>query len=364
MDNYKKYNNILVEPYKAVYFNLPKVASTTMMSYLVEVLGMEKKAKYESGFGLHLLDNYPFPYATYEELDTKYKHFLKFTIVRNPWDRLVSCYKNKFNPEHPRIRQGKVMAPFVPYGEAFWAHMTFKDFVNSVCHISDWEAERHFKSQYIELCNSGGRINMTFIAKLAHFKADMEIIQQHTGLPNLPFAQHKKSHRNPYTTFYDGELAEKVAKRYATDIALFHYQFGEQKSVDIHFLKDKPEWNISPISSKNYLISSARNNELSNTSSKNLQKRRKIIFYKDQSAILSEKSALITQELHELEIERTNEEEKRLQYQSSVEELAHQLDKQADELAQISAKIDALKSSYFWKLTMPIRWLIQKMITT
>lgn len=360
MDTYKKHRNILIEPYRAIYYFLPKVASTTFKSYFVEALGMEKKAHYEKGFGLHNGLDYPFPFALQEALEAKYADYFKFSTVRNPWARLVSCYVNKFDPQNKKIKQGLVLGPFKRFGKAFWPDMTFSDFVDAVCHIPDWEADRHFRSQYYQLSERGGRIDLTFIAKIENLASDLEIIQGHTGLPKIELPRYKQSSKKHYTTYYDKALQLKIAERYATDIDLFGYTFGEQKTPSIHFLKDKPVWEVSLPQSKNHLISSAKSKELLKGSQLSNKLWNAKISMKKELESLNNQSLLITQNLKELEVEIIDLEEKNKQHLLLHENLQSELKNKEDELNLISHNIDDLKSTWFWKLSSPLRWILKK----
>ena len=101
-----------------------------------------------------------------------------FGFVRDPYARLVSCYRHKI--ERPR-QQGKRMSPiFWVYGRAFSLQMGFPEFVRAVAAVPDERAEKHFRSQTRFLYRDGRPI-VDFVGRLENFESGLG-----RGLPAHP----------------------------------------------------------------------------------------------------------------------------------------------------------------------------------
>ena len=90
-----------------------------------------------------------FPYVKKYKTNKEYNHYFKFCFVRNPWDRLVSCYKNKISFDES-AKGTQVENNFIRYLKkikAFKQGMTFDEFVDVVSSIADEKSESHFERQ-------------------------------------------------------------------------------------------------------------------------------------------------------------------------------------------------------------------------
>lgn len=144
--------------------------------------------------------------------------YYSFAFVRNPLDRLYSCYAQKI-VFYSRMRKLPIL--FWRYGDTFHPDMTFEEFVKVVADIPDAIADRHFRSQHRFLY----RRNKPVVDDIFHFETlgeDWETIRRRFGLPALE--HHNRSPRSVYTEAYTPELARIAARRYEKDIRLFGYE--------------------------------------------------------------------------------------------------------------------------------------------
>jgi hypothetical protein len=108
--------------------------------------------------------------------------------------------------------------------------MSFQEFAEAVCQIPDEEANPHFRSQHIFVCDEGSGKNLLadFVGRFENLEADFEYVTKRIGIDaQLPHAADTSSIRSsrPYRDFYDEKLARMVGERYREDIEIFGYSF-------------------------------------------------------------------------------------------------------------------------------------------
>ncbi|HSQ36299.1 MAG TPA: sulfotransferase family 2 domain-containing protein [Acidimicrobiia bacterium] len=144
-----------------------------------------------------------------------------FGFARDPYARLVSCYRHKILAER---RRGKRLSPlFAVYGRAFSLQMDFPEFVRAVAAVPDERAEKHFRSQTRFLFRDG-RPLVDFVGHLERFDEDWAEVCRHTRLQPVARAYNVTgADRPPLEEWYDPELLTLVERRYAEDFALLGY---------------------------------------------------------------------------------------------------------------------------------------------
>jgi hypothetical protein len=141
-----------------------------------------------------------------------YKEYFKFAFVRNPWDRLVSCWQNKVVGENYfRFSDDRLLAM-----------QTFRNFVDFVGNQNIEQCDHHIRLQQklIDL-NS-----VDFIGRFENFNADLEKVIKIIGIKSTTINHSNRSaNRFDYREYYDAHLKEKVAGIYHKDINIFKYEF-------------------------------------------------------------------------------------------------------------------------------------------
>lgn len=137
-----------------------------------------------------------------------YTDYVKFTFVRNPWDRVVSCYFNKV------VR--KAYSPFEEcYGKDFEYFVRFIDRQNLL------EGNTHISLQI-------GQIPMEeidFIGRLENFSEDFSYALSLVGIEYKCLLHKNKTNHLHYSKYYTDETREIIARKYQPDIEAFGYQF-------------------------------------------------------------------------------------------------------------------------------------------
>ena len=190
------YNITICHQRKFIWFRVAKVGTRTILNYLKE---NEVPLDVEHGSWLH-----------YPELS--FDSYFKFAFVRNPWDRLISCWNNKV------VKQN-----YFRFDDNNYKKMkVFENFVNYVSGLSIDKCDRHLRSQSALI-----DLNMLdYLGRMETFDDDASYIFQVLGLPKNKIA-HKNvtSNKQSYEAYYNDHLAKKVAQIYRKDIQIFGYQF-------------------------------------------------------------------------------------------------------------------------------------------
>lgn len=218
--------SVFLKPYNAVYIDIAKVASSSLKAVFASVLGIDLA---QVGGNPHDVQ-FPRPPEANRAGQRLYPGLYTFAFVRNPWDRLLSCYRDKIQGEvadFTLFSQSGVARCLARF-DAFSANMSFEEFVYAVSSIPDADADEHFRSQHKFLTNDQGEIAVDFVGRYETLDADFRYVAERIGLPegiSLPRLQ-----ANPrvvfYTDYYTATTRDIVAARFAQDIALFSYHCG------------------------------------------------------------------------------------------------------------------------------------------
>lgn len=237
---------VVSDDLRFIYFVIPKVACTSIKTALLPLFETDTAACAPSiregialDFDVHRIFGRSECQVNRTQLDKRlgrgeYREYFKFAFVRNPWDRLVSCYSDKILDVHD-IELGE--PPFRERdrgkGNKLVKGMPFAEFVETVCEIPDEEANMHYRSQHEAVCGSGKDkpILADFVGRFENLAADFAVVAERLGRAQgirLPHRFRSVSRASrPYTEFYDSRLRDLVHERYREDIDIFNYTFGE-----------------------------------------------------------------------------------------------------------------------------------------
>ena len=143
--------------------------------------------------------------ATRDEWDS----FYRFTVVRNPWARVHSWYRNVMRYRR-RWRGGRA---------------TFAEFV------AGWGEEPKdgwaLRPQLYWIADFDGSLPYHRVIRFESLAEGAAEVFRDLGLSNVTLPHALNYGAPDYRSAYDDESAERVAERYADEIARFGYSFDE-----------------------------------------------------------------------------------------------------------------------------------------
>lgn len=138
-----------------------------------------------------------------------------FTVVRNPFARLVSVYRDFFETNHARFMYSDYLFGILK------PDISFAEFVSRISQIPDRLKDQHFKPQHEFLKpyeNKGFSI--------AWFKLEEPaLLQSFLKEQGMELSHRNKSQSDyDYTTYYNAGLLKKVYALYREDVDKFGYR--------------------------------------------------------------------------------------------------------------------------------------------
>ena len=199
---------IYIPHLKLVYYPIPKVACTSIKTSIAKVCNLPAKHPHEWFY----TSNKFFCVAKkgMEITNPNKGDKFRFAFVRNPFDRLVSCWANKVGSKRGKDKT----LPKLP------RNISFEKFVDYVINVKPQQANVHVRPQY-------NFLNM----KVVDFFGRFETINKDWGtvcsMLNIktPLPHRQISNHAHYSTYYTDDLREKISLYYKKDLECFGYDF-------------------------------------------------------------------------------------------------------------------------------------------
>src|SRR5262245_22457624 len=186
---------------QCVFVHIPKTAGTSICTALEQIRDRSV--------------NEPFhDHRTIQELravlsPSDFTSYFKFTFVRNPWDRVVSWYKNLMEDPMQAQRFGVVTG------------CSLHTFLTDCGNIWGLQSQLHW------IRDADGSIPVDFVGRFENLIADYAKVCRAIGVTEDRLVQRAGAEdRRPYTAFYDDKTRRLVGDRYAEEIELLQYRFG------------------------------------------------------------------------------------------------------------------------------------------
>lgn len=224
----KKFNKGQLKRYKKMFIHIPKTGGLGLRKYW-------KCCGRRHPTALELKNKNPMKF---------YKSF-KFCFVRNPWDRMVSCYfylksggyrakvvsKKSQNKKSYRSKYGDINRKIVDYVNS----VSFDDFVYNITEFfpggSFYIKQRWLKypvwvqPQYLWVCDQNDNIIVDKILKFEDYKDNVELLNNLFDIETKSNKKVNSSKHSNYREYYNIDTLDYVSSIYKKDIELFDYSF-------------------------------------------------------------------------------------------------------------------------------------------
>ena len=194
---------VIVQQHGYAYLNMPKAACTSIKEAIGKQLGHDA-AWLRSASGLR---------CAARDI-AKRTDLFRWTVVRHPAARLVSCWTETRTPRDRILQLNR--------GLRLKAGLPFPGFVRAVAIEDDWRANAHYAQQSY-LCRDRGEWLIDMHFQLESLGDSWPAIQLLTGLGDLVHL--RRSEHKPWREYYTAELRSLVETRYADDFEAFGYEW-------------------------------------------------------------------------------------------------------------------------------------------
>lgn len=148
--------------------------------------------------------------------------YFLFSVIRNPWDRMVSLYLWGVNRGEKDSKELEI----------WWRGYSFEKFIKGVFENTHNEYNGHrYKTQLEWVSDDDKNILVDFFMMYENLDKDFSQLLHKLNLPQFSLLKHNTAHsksgktRKHYSHYYNNLTAEMVSRKYAEDIKFFKYQF-------------------------------------------------------------------------------------------------------------------------------------------
>ena len=163
------------------------------------------------------------PLIRYRKYDpVKFDVFFKFSVVRNPWDRMVSSFHY--------LKQGGIGFFDKDFSDKYLLDCNeFSDFLAKMMQDKKFESKVlswvHFVPQINFLSLDGDAIDVDLCVKLEDLPNSFDMVCKKLGVVSKVMLKDNASIRKDYRSYYSAVTAKYVGELYCKDVSLLGYEF-------------------------------------------------------------------------------------------------------------------------------------------
>lgn len=204
-----------IKKYNSLFIHIPRTGGTSV----------ERTFGYQGGFDTYdesrgMNQDHRSAKEVYPLLQEQWDDIFKFTIVRNPWEKMVSMYLYKLN------------SPFYASQSNEWENR-FKRETGEFPSFNRWLINMEWATNRVRVMGCfdqlnyitiDGKVCVDFIAEFSTLSKDWgKIREQMQCIEDLPHLNKSKKSYD-YRSFYDSETDKTIRQRFAKDIEYFGYE--------------------------------------------------------------------------------------------------------------------------------------------
>lgn len=232
INNRLRYSTFVNVERRYLYFEVPK-AGCTSIKWLLHSVEHMPPIEHFSGLGrevrrdmfIHERRNLKLPSlldlddGTQEFVLTS-PEFMRFAVVRNPYTRVQSAWKDKVRLCAPRFESYSLaIKGRLPIGNDAGSIVSFHEFVDALAHEDLARSDPHWRLQSEHTLR--GAMNFTHIGRLEDLSSLLRIFLAHIGEAERPALS--EMNQRAGSSEYDQELATRVYELYRQDFEQFEY---------------------------------------------------------------------------------------------------------------------------------------------
>jgi len=218
-EDYLNIPRIWLRPHDVIYACMPKAASSSVKRAVAKTcelpLWTERLPRWSNVYW----DCCGVLYSREQQLESD--KFV-FTVIRHPFDRLVSCWSDRV------VRSGQIA--FAPYKD-----YSFPEFARLVI-SGRFRLDRHTVPMTWMHSNEGKPM-FDFAIRFERLHQDWDALRQFTGIPLMDLPHANRSKHKPWQEYYDADLLARVARYYWEDLRNFGYDVAGGYTDNIPWLE-------------------------------------------------------------------------------------------------------------------------------
>jgi len=221
--------------YRYVYLGNPKTGASSLKSALADLEARTLDTdmdKYDMEL-IHNTEISPLKRITYfgapNPLSYLVDHgFRFFTFVRNPYHRLLSCYRDKIlNYQAYQMQKPRLLRAMGRSEKDLAMSITFEQFIRAIVPQSDYRMDPHWRPQTSNTLYEV--LDIAFVGRFERYSEDFAAVFEWIGVEPDRIPRYRHLNRSGAATgcteFYTQELQDLVYQRYEKDFINFSYGY-------------------------------------------------------------------------------------------------------------------------------------------